>query len=474
MGKELDRVNADLAAKDAEVQEYLRSIPADKVERSDEQTIQLSKLMDEHKKLSEKREFIRNTEYQEAEFRARSAEFNAQKSGQTPGADITRGVASGIEVADKPVYDGPHSFARAVTDYIVSETERGNTGRGRAAVRSIERYVNREINLANEMSRAAGTPTQQISVYEEGGIWIGTSTTADMIDKGFNNSVVLRNTQKVTLTGPVGMAEFVAIDEDSRKDGFRFGGLDWYPRAELEAYVATNTKWAKVTLMPRQIGAAHFSSTEFVADLGAMEGEINRLIAGPGLEFALQKYAIDGNGTGIPMVGHINSPCKIVVTKNSTTPNFSILYEDWEAMKNRLWLGGLNRAEVYYNRSLEKNFRGMYIPTGDSGAIPDMLWERAKNGEPAYLDGIPAYPIEQANIPGDVGDIILAVPSEYIFATKGNMTMQTSIHVKLLNGQNTTVFSIAVDGQSRWKVPVTPYKGTETTSPVVMLSARKP
>ena len=88
------------------------------------------------------------------------------------------------------------------------------------------------------------------------------------------------------------------------------------------------------------------------------------------------------------------------------------------------------------------------------------------------IKGAPVIEIEQCETLGTVGDIILADWSQYICADKGDIQEAMSIHVDFVYGQQLFRFTYYFDGQPRWSSPLTPFKGSNTLSPMVTLAAR--
>lgn len=80
--------------------------------------------------------------------------------------------------------------------------------------------------------------------------------------------------------------------------------------------------------------------------------------------------------------------------------------------------------------------------------------------------------LEQCSALGEVGDIILADASQYLFIDKGGINAASSIHVRFLYDENVFRFIYRCDGQPIWNKPITPYKGSATLSPFVTLAKR--
>src|SRR3972149_10726062 len=72
---------------------------------------------------------------------------------------------------------------------------------------------------------------------------------------------------------------------------------------------------------------------------------------------------------------------------------------------------------------------------------------------------------------GTEGDIVLANFSDYLFWEKGAVEAAMSIHVQFLTDQTAFRFIARYDGQTALASAITPYKGTNTQSPFVTLSA---
>jgi len=469
--QQLDEVNADIADLEPKYDEFARSLPDIIGEEPGQRTAKMETerkaKFSELDKLYERKTALETAYNDELKHRTMRAEMSAVKG--ESGAAIRDAVSgSGVQVADKPIYEGPLSFARACQDIAYARIY--SDKRGDFARRNLERYVERQINMALQ-SRAAGSPSYKESVYEDGGIWMQTGTTTRMIDNAYNNSVVLARTDRRTMTGAQNKLDVIAVNETSRKDGSR-AGIRWYPEHELDELTASKSSWDKISIEAIKLMAGTFASNEILDDVGMMAGEINRLV-GTELNFALQVYGFDGLGAPDPMLGLMKSPAKIEVAKTSTQGAGTVVAQNIFDMKSRLWLAGLQRAEWYYNRELEPQFRQLVIPTGTaSGQLMESMWQPARDGKSAYLDGIPAYPIEQCEIPGTPGDLVLNVPGEYLTVTKGGMDAMSSMHVHFLQDQMTFRFKIRVGGMSLWKKALTPYKGTKTTSPIVTLAVR--
>ena len=102
-----------------------------------------------------------------------------------------------------------------------------------------------------------------------------------------------------------------------------------------------------------------------------------------------------------------------------------------------------------------------YMPPGGLSASPY-----------GTLFGRPVIAVEYCATLGTLGDIMLVDLNEYLMIDKGGMESASSIHVRFIYDETTFRFVYRVDGQPIWNSALTPFKGTNTQSPYVVLAAR--
>jgi len=159
-----------------------------------------------------------------------------------------------ISVEDQPIYRGTHAaaFGQQLVDVAIVTTREGSRDAVKAAKDRLEQNTKRALTLIekrqgqapskefkdrsmkplfDEESRAAGTGMVQ-GIGSEGGFLLQSETSIDLMTHGFNNSAVLSRCQKRTITGSESL-EIIGIDETSRADGSRGGGVRVYTDAEL-------------------------------------------------------------------------------------------------------------------------------------------------------------------------------------------------------------------------------------------------
>jgi HK97 family phage major capsid protein len=88
------------------------------------------------------------------------------------------------------------------------------------------------------------------------------------------------------------------------------------------------------------------------------------------------------------------------------------------------------------------------------------------------LMGRPVVPVEYCATLGTTGDVILCDLSQYLAIDKGGLQGQSSIHVRFLFDETAFRFVYRFNGQPKLAAPVTPFKGSNTISPFVILQTR--
>jgi HK97 family phage major capsid protein len=137
-----------------------------------------------------------------------------------------------------------------------------------------------------------------------------------------------------------------------------------------------------------------------------------------------------------------------------------------------MWIRSRQNAVWLINQDIEPQLYQLSQTVG-TGGLPMFLPAGGSNNAPSStLFGRPIIPIEYASTLGTPGDIILADFSQYVLADKRGMQAATSMHVRFLTDEMTFRFTYRVDGQPIWNLPLTPFKGTSSKSPFVVLAAR--
>jgi len=412
----------------------------------------------------------------EAEEELRKKLYTDDGAGDSSGAQ-TRGIST-VEVPDQPIYKGsPASqLGQQLLDVRALCLPGGQVGskevsEARSRLEQTEkRNAAKLAEQAKKEGRTAATGGFTINTPSDGGYFLQGETAIDLMTNGFNNSVVLPRTQSRTLGPGTQYVEVTYIDESSRATGSRGGGVRVYTTAELDSMTASKTKFRKVRIEPKKLTGLYYASGEMVRNVTFLGQEMRQLF---GAEFAFkaQDLVINGSGAGEPL-GILNAGCLVSVTKETNQAAGTIVAENILKMESRLL--NENPGVCYLvNRETKPQLGALSIAVGTGGQLVPMYKQEFYQGTmQASLNGFPCFTIEQAAALGDAGDVILADFSKYITANKGDINEAMSIHVNFIYDQDTFRFIYYFDGQPVLSSAITPYKGSATVGPFVVIGAR--
>jgi HK97 family phage major capsid protein len=260
------------------------------------------------------------------------------------------------------------------------------------------------------------------------------------------------------------------IDETSRVTGSRWGGVQAYWLGEGDAITNSKPKFRLIELDLKKLGALWYVTDELMADAGALTGIANEAFAQE-LTFTLEDSVIRGTGSGMPQ-GILNSNCLITVPAEKGQATKTVLYQNLLNMWARMWARSRLNAVWFINQDVEPQLYAVNQVIGTAG-VPVYLPPGGISEKPyATLFGRPVIPVEYCATLGTPSDIVLADFSQYVVADKNAMQQMSSIHVRFVNDEMTFRLTYRLDGQPIWQAALTPYQGTNTKSPFIVLAAR--
>lgn len=316
-----------------------------------------------------------------------------------------------------------------------------------------ERLSNRAASGLNET-----TPS-------DGGFLVQPDFVGELLKKTYETGILASKVRKIPLTTNSNGLKINAIDEDSRANGSRWGGVQTYWESEAAEMTASKPKFRQMDLNLKKLTGLCYATDELLQDAAALESVIKQAFAEE-FGFKIDDSILCGSGSGEPL-GILNSGALVQVAKESNQTD-KIMVENLIKMWNRLWSRSRANAVWYVNQEIEPMLytlkiadKPVYIPAGGLSEKPY-----------ATLFGRPVVPLEQCSILGEVGDIILADLGQYLMIDKGGVKAASSIHVRFLYDENVFRFIYRCDGQPVWTKPLTPYKGSSAVSPFVALAKR--
>lgn len=327
--------------------------------------------------------------------------------------------------------------------------------------------------------QAVGTGANE-GVAADGGFLVQTDLIGDLLKNTYELGEVSSRVYKIGV-GPMSNGiKINGIDETSRVNGSRWGGIQAYWTGEAQLMTASQPKFKRIGLELDKLTGMCYATDELLQDSTALESWISTAFPQE-FSFKLEDAIFNGTGAGMPL-GFMNSSALITVSKEASQPTLTIFPENivkmWSRMpsrsrKNCVWLINQDVEPQLYLLNLKvKNVAGTENVGGI--AIPPVIYTPPgfNGNQYATLMGRPVIPVEYCASLTTAGDIVLVDLSQYLMIDKGGINQASSIHVRFLYNETAFRFTYRANGQPIWQTALTPYKGSTTQSPFVALQSR--
>jgi HK97 family phage major capsid protein len=257
------------------------------------------------------------------------------------------------------------------------------------------------------------------------------------------------------------------MDQTSRADGSRQGGVLGYWVDEGTAPTATSMKLSRMELKLRKVGCLGVMTDELLEDAAALGGELQNAFREE-LIFQVENKIYRGNGSAAPL-GFLNAPSLVSVSKETGQAAATIVGENITKMWARMPVRSHSKAVWLANVDCIPQLSQLVQNVGTAGyAYP---YASVNNGS-ISLWGRPVVFVEYAESVGTVGDLALVDLSKYRLIRKGGIEQASSMHVYFAQGEQAFRAFYRVDGQPVPRAALTPFKGSNTLSPFVVLATR--
>lgn len=326
--------------------------------------------------------------------------------------------------------------------------------------------------ILQRMERQSAATGLNTDVPSEGGYLVAPERAATILQRSYETGAVLSRVARMPIgPGSNGM-QLPAIDETSRADSSRYGGIVSTWVGQGTSVAAGKPKFRIMDLKLRKCMATVYATDEQLVDAIALEGWINRFLPLE-LTFRVEDAIVNGVGSNQPL-GVLNSGAVITVTRNTAN---KIIYDDCQAMWLRLWAGsrgaaGDASATVWLiDQSAEGELEKLSLPIGTAGVLAPIYKPAGSVAGQRYasLYGRPVIPVEYMAALGTSGDLVLVDLSQYLVIDKGAVEQAVSLHVAFLTDEQVFRFIYRVDGQFQWNAALTPKSGGNTLSAVVKM-----
>jgi HK97 family phage major capsid protein len=307
-------------------------------------------------------------------------------------------------------------------------------------------------------------------VASDGGFAVQTDFSTELLREVHQASVLVSRTRRVPISTNANGLKINGVDETSRVNGSRWGGVQAYWTAEGGTLTGTKPKYRQIALELNKLTALYYATDELIQDAAAL-GAAAGMAFTEEMAFKVDDALIRGTGAGMPLgiVGHAGT---VSIAKETNQPAATILRANLEKMFAQIFASSIPRAEWYMNQDVWPALFSLTAEVG-VGGVPVFIPPGGLSAAPfGLLLGRPITPIEQAATLGTVGDIIFADWDGYITIDKGGIAQASSLHVAFLTDEECFRWILRFDGQPIRNSTLTPAQGTKAQSAFVTLATR--
>ncbi|MFA5150259.1 MAG: phage major capsid protein [Candidatus Omnitrophota bacterium] len=249
------------------------------------------------------------------------------------------------------------------------------------------------------------------------------------------------------------------VNETSRADGSRWGGVQSYWLAEAATIIASRPKFRRINWELKKIAVLMYATDELLAD-SAQFSAVAKQAASEEIDFKVNDAILNGLGVGGPL-GILTSAAVAIEARDTAS---MVLHVDMLNAWARLLPRNRANAEWYVTTGVETQLQQLYFTGTTSVMSPYVTYGQ---------DGIMRVMGKKVNVTefnqalNTKGDLLLADMSEYLFWEKAGVDSAVSMHIAFDTDETAFRFIYRCDGQPSIAAPLTPYKGSATQGPFV-------
>ena len=326
--------------------------------------------------------------------------------------------------------------------------------------------VDRHLTELNK--RAAAGMSEGVGA--DGGFLVQVDFASNLMHSAIETGILAPLCTKLPISAGKNGIEFPVVEETSRVDGSRWGGVQVYWAAEAEAATKTKPKFSLQRLSFEKLLGLCVITDEMAEDAAFLTSFVSTAFAD---EFAykIDNGIIRGTGAG-QMLGILNASTLLVTASAESGQGASTIVGLNALNMFRRLLGRSMKTAVWLANQNTMAQLSTLVVTKNKSDIPLYAFADGAGRPTDTILGRPVKYIEQASSLGSVGDIILADLSSYALIMR-DLKQASSIHVYFDTEQTALRFSMRINGQPLMKRSITPAQGSDTLSPFVTLSASR-
>lgn len=258
-----------------------------------------------------------------------------------------------------------------------------------------------------------------------------------------------------------------AIDETSRNNGSRWGGVFARWAEEEATKLESDPTFRQITIRPKELYVFTKVSDKLLNNSPIAVDQFISMAANDEIIFRQSDAIMNGDGVGKPK-GILTSGALVSVAKESAQTADTIVTNNITKMYARMppkWKSG---AVWLVNSDVIPQFQGLTIGDQPVWIPPGGLL----NTPGGTLLGRPIIETEYNPVLGDKGDIIFVNLRAYASGQRGAVRSDSSIHFNFDLNKTAFRWVTEADGQTWMESAVTDFQGSATKSPYVTLDER--
>lgn len=308
------------------------------------------------------------------------------------------------------------------------------------------------------------------TVGSQGGFLVQQDFATDLLKEGMEASKVASRCRPFPVSRNSNGVKIPLAKKTNRTTGNRWGGVRMSWGDEAGEITGTKPEFEMLELSLKKLSGLCYLTDEVIEDSNVLEQFVRTAFTSE-YAFEMDDAVIRGTGAGRPL-GILNSNALVTVSKEASQSAGTIKTANLTKMFARLPASSIDTAVWFFNQDCLPQLMQLTLGSG-SAEIPLYLPGGNLAGKPyGTMLGLPVIALEQCETCGTKGDIILADCSKYLLGSKGGLKVASSIHVRFVYDESVLRFVYRVDGQPMLPRPITPYKGSNTLSPFVVLETR--
>ena len=339
-----------------------------------------------------------------------------------------------------------------------------------AQLKAIKNFATNPGGAAEDYNRLMAVKATGASegVASDGGFLLQNEFVNETLDRVYSMGSIMSLVNKRAIGAGANGLTINTINETSRADGSRFGGVRAYWLNEAGTKTKSKPTYRRFVLPLEKVIGLYYATDELLQDETALGGEVGDMFAKE-INFVCEDAIVNGTGAGMPL-GVLTSGSTVSVSKETGQAAATIVYQNLVKMWARMWAPSRTNAVWLISQDAEPQLDQLSLAAG-TGALEPRFVTYGEDGM-MKMKGRPVMPVEYTAALGTVGDVILFDPSGYRWIDRGGVESASSIHVQFTTDESTFRWVYRANGAPFWASALTPKNGGSTLGQCITLATR--